>query len=90
MPSAHAEPGSACVEGVDDELRRPDEVGGGDHLVLALGVDEHADAGDPLADLVDAASGEPAVHRAVARARASTFAARSCSGVTPPPGLCGS
>ena len=54
------------LDGPDDELRRPDEVGTGDDVVRALGVHQHLHAGDAFADVVDSVGGEPAVDRAVA------------------------
>ena len=53
-------------DGLDDELRRPDEVGLLDHLVAALRVHEHLNAGHALAHVVDALGGEAAVHGAMA------------------------
>src|SRR5262249_16959801 len=58
--------GRRRLDGSDDVLGRTHVVGRGHHVVPALGVHEHVDPGHPLANLVDAAAGEPAVDRAVA------------------------
>ncbi len=63
---AQAEPAGAASSAWMMNSVEPDEVGGLDHLVPALRVDQHGDAGDALADLGDRAGGEAAVHRAVA------------------------
>lgn len=57
--------GFGLRDGVDDVLRRADQVRLEDDLVLALGVHDHVDAGYAGADVVHGRRGEPAVHRAV-------------------------
>ena len=58
--------GRRGLDGLDDELRRADQVGLEDDLVRALGVHQDLDAGDGGAQVVDGVLGEAAVHRAVA------------------------
>ena len=58
--------GLGGLDGLDDELGGADQVGLEHDLVLALGVDQHVDAGVLDAQLVDDVLGEAAVDRAVA------------------------
>ena len=46
VPIAQVEPGGGGLDGLDDELRRADQVGLEHDLVGALGVDQDLDAGD--------------------------------------------
>ena len=81
--------GRRGLDGLDDELRRADEVGLGDHLVAALGVHQDLDAGDGRAQRrrrprsVNRPCTEQCPFHRIIRA------SRSCSGVRPPPGCCG-
>src|SRR5690606_24746909 len=58
-------PGGRRLDRLDDVLGGADVVGPDHHLVPALGVDEHVDAGDAAPYVLDALGGEPAVDRAV-------------------------
>src|SRR2546421_7677559 len=58
--------GRRRVQRPDDELGRADQIGGGDHLVPALRMDEHGHVRDPVSDPGHAIQGEPPVYRAVA------------------------
>src|SRR5918993_390261 len=60
-----ARPGRRRLHYLDDPLGRADLVGLGDNFVAALGVDQHAHAGDALAHPVDVLGQEAVVDRAV-------------------------
>ena len=57
VPTAQAEPAGASSIVADDVLRRADLVGGAYDLVAALGMDEHVDAGDTGAYVLDGGQG---------------------------------
>ena len=89
MPTAHGAARPArrrCVLMMNSV--EPTRSAARDHVVPALGVHEHLDAGDRArAPRRTDVGGEPAVHRAVARARAPCAPRRSSLGVEPAAGL---
>ena len=66
MPIAQTEPGGLSRTVREDVLGRAAIVGGLHHVPGALGMDDDADAGVLLADVLDLVDGEARVDRAVA------------------------
>ena len=81
--------GRRGLDGLDDELGRPDQVGLGDHLVGALGVHQDLDAGDPRADVVDARRRRTGRAPSSGPSTGSSSRRASSSAVSPPLGVCG-
>ena len=65
MPTAQEVPSGAAAMVLMIFSVEPTSSASSHHLVAALGVDDHLDAGDVAPRLLDRLDGEPAVHRAV-------------------------